>query len=223
MSVAAIIIQGLLLVGAFDGALPEAASAPRPHTYMAFGDSLTDGDGSSDGAGYRTRLERRLKARFGAASVIGEGATGTDSHRGARRIGKALGAHQPAGTLILYGSNDWDDREDHSRSTLNSLRRIVERVKGSGSLAYLATLIPTHPGVDPRASVERNRWVVRLNEGIRALAGSEEAVLVDLEAAFAKQADQDALYSDGLHPSDAGYDVIAEAFFEAIVHGPATP
>jgi lysophospholipase L1-like esterase len=217
------IIKGLWLGWALGAAHLEAESTPRTHVYLAFGDSLTDGDGSSDGCGYRLRLESRLKARFGQASVIGAGATGTDSHRGARRIGKALDAYRPAGTLILYGTNDWDDREDRSRMTLNSLSRIVESVKHAGSRPYLATLIPTHLGGDARASAERNRWVARVNDGIRALARAEAAVLVDLEAAFAERPDHEALYADGLHPNDAGYEVMAEAFFAAIVQAAPTP
>ena len=32
----------------------------RPNVYMAFGDSLTVGEGSSDGEGYRGRLDQQL-------------------------------------------------------------------------------------------------------------------------------------------------------------------
>ena len=57
--------------------------ANRPNTYMAFGDSITEGEGSSDETGYLSRLQARLQEHFGAATVLGEGASGTISHQGA--------------------------------------------------------------------------------------------------------------------------------------------
>jgi lysophospholipase L1-like esterase len=187
----------------------------RPHVYLAFGDSLTEGVGASDGSAYRRLLEARLRAHFGAATVVDGGGSGTDSHRGARRIAGLLAAHRPAYTLVLYGTNDWD-RDDRERVTLRSLGRILDRVAAAASLPVLATLPPTRPGPDPRASPERNRWISRVNQGIRRLAAERGAALADVEAAFAARADRDALYFDGLHPNDAGYAVVAEAFFEAI-------
>jgi lysophospholipase L1-like esterase len=193
--------------------LPIAAN--RPHVYLAFGDSLTEGVGSSDGTAYRRILESRLSAHFGRATVVDGGGSGTDSHRGARRVAGLLAAHRPAYTLVLYGINDWD-REDRGRVTLRSLGRILDRVAAAGSLPVLATLPPTHPGADPRASLERNRWVSHVNEGIRRLAAARGAALADVEAALLSRTDRDVLYYDGLHPNDAGYAVVAEAFFAAI-------
>ncbi len=48
-----------------------------PTTYMGFGDSITVGDGSSDGNGYRVRLQTMLAAYFGQATVIDEGVGGS--------------------------------------------------------------------------------------------------------------------------------------------------
>jgi lysophospholipase L1-like esterase len=193
--------------------LPVAAN--HPHTYLAFGDSLTEGVGSSDGAAWRRALEARLRAHFAVASVVDGGSSGTDSHRGARRIAALLEAHRPAYTLILYGTNDWE-REDRGHVTARSLGRILERVSAAGSLAVLATLPPTQPGADPRASLERNHWVFRVNASIRRLAAERGAPLADVEAAFLSRADRASLYFDGLHPNDAGYALVAESFFAAI-------
>jgi lysophospholipase L1-like esterase len=182
---------------------------------MAFGDSISEGVGSSDDTGYCRRLEARLRGHFGVAVVEADGMSGTDSHRGARRVGKALARHRPSATLVLYGTNDWDETGTET-VTVNSLRRIVRQVKVAHSLPFLATLIPTNVGSDARASAERNRWVDRINTRIRGLAREEGAVLVDLEAAFARVSEPKRFYSDGLHPNDAGYEVIAATFFDAI-------
>src|SRR5206468_2620822 len=80
----------------------------RPNVYMGFGDSLTLGQGSSDGLGYRGRLQSRLTAFFGRGQVVNEGADATRSNRGADRIDDSLRRARPAYTLILYGTNDWN-------------------------------------------------------------------------------------------------------------------
>jgi lysophospholipase L1-like esterase len=187
----------------------------RPDVYLAVGDSITDGDWSSDEAGYRSRLQARLCAHFGEALIVNAGVTGSDSHRGARRIEEALRI-QPGYTLILYGTNDWDEETAAFTVTLNSLRRIVRRVKAARSLPLLATVIPTNVGADPRASAARNRWVAALDRNVRRIAREEGATLVDLEAAFLAHPHPERLYADGLHPNDDGYEVIASAFFAAI-------
>jgi hypothetical protein len=51
---------------------------------------------------------------------------------------------------------------------------------------------------------------------IRELARAEGAVVADLEAAFLARPALRALYTDHIHPNDEGYEVMAQAFFEAI-------
>jgi hypothetical protein len=47
----------------------------RPGVYMAFGDSITDGDGSNDGQGYRSPLQRIIRGRSTTGRSAGLGAT----------------------------------------------------------------------------------------------------------------------------------------------------
>jgi lysophospholipase L1-like esterase len=44
-----------------------------------------------------------------------------------------------------------------------------------------------------------------------------------VEKAFLAAGDLPRLFSDHVHPNDAGYQLIAQTFFEAIAHGRATP
>lgn len=212
---------GLLLAGAFSSSAWAAEEAPRPHTYMAFGDSITEGAGSSDEFGYRPRLEAALRDRFGQAEVINEGTPAADSRRGQRTIAAALRRHRPAATLILLGTNDWDDTPREPVSTANALRRIVREVKAHGSRPYLATIPPTNTGFDANVPPARNAWVARTNTLIRALARDDGAVLVDLHAAFLAAAPPAALFADGVHPNDTGYALIASAFFDALTTKPS--
>jgi hypothetical protein len=81
----------------------------RPNVYMAFGDSITAGDGLPATAAYPARLEARLAEHFGGASVRNRGATGTNSFEALERLQRNFGGNEPAYTLILYGTNDWHD------------------------------------------------------------------------------------------------------------------
>jgi lysophospholipase L1-like esterase len=53
------------------------------------------------------------------------------------------------------------------------------------------------------------------NVQIRALAASEGVVLVDANAAMAPQGAA-LIGGDGLHPTEQGYQVLAQTFFDAI-------
>jgi lysophospholipase L1-like esterase len=192
-----------------------------PNVYLAFGDSLTAGDGSSDGNGYRIKLQSRLAGSLGRAQVIDGGKSGTSSKVGAARIpGKTGLANLPAYSLILYGTNDWNDQSCQTQPaaecfTMDSLRTIVDEVKDRQSIPVLATLPPVNPAVN----AGRNVWNDQMNELIKGLATSEGAILADLNAAFKAKGSLPALFSgdpNGVHPNDAGYDVMADAFLKAI-------
>ena len=190
----------------------------QTNVYMAFGDSITRGDGGTAG-GYPTDLQARLAAHFGGAFVNNRGADSTNSFEGVERVKRNLNS-RPAYTLILYGTNDWNDQTCQLRPaadcfTMESLQTIVEKVKDAESLPVLATLPPANPAVNNG----RNQWNDQMNELIKGLAKSEGAVLADLNAAFKAKGNLPALFSDdpdGVHPNDAGYDVIADAFFKTI-------
>ena len=196
----------------------------RPNLYLAFGDSISDGEGSSDGGGYASRLQRKLQAHLGGATVVKDGLSATRSNRGAERLPASLNV-RPAYTLIHYGTNDWNMGECKSHFpcyTIDSLRSMVRAVRGRQGLPILATLIPGNPIVAAQQP-ERNMWVAVIDARIRDLAREENVVVADMEAAFLHTTNNEygVLYTDHVHPNDAGYEVMAEAFFQAIAH-PAT-
>jgi len=191
----------------------------RPACYMAFGDSITSGDGSGDGAGYTSRLLGKLERHFGEGVMVNLGVTGTNTDFGANRILGALANVRPAYTLILYGTNDWNEASCRSHfpcHTIDDLRLMVRRCKNMNSLPVLATIIPSNPD---RNIPERNHWVASMNDLIRPMAQEEDALLVDLEEAFLAAGPLPDLFSDHVHPNDRGYEIMASAWFEAIAHG----
>src|SRR6185503_4665542 len=196
----------------------------NPNQYLAFGDSITRGDGSTDGHGYPPRLQSKLTAHFGYANVRNRGADATNSFEAVERINNNNNLINDAYALILYGTNDWNIPECQDSPaachTIANLRLVVQRVKSAGTLPFIATIIPSNPAVNPG----RNQWISTMNASIKTMAREEGAFVVDLYQAFQNQGgDLSRFYSDPVHPNDAGYDVIANGFYEAIAHGKAAP
>src|SRR6185436_1104977 len=145
--------------------------------------------------------------------------SGTRSNAGALRIDQSLHASRPAYTLILYGTNDWNQAECKTNFpcfTIDSLRQMVRAARFAQSLPLLATILPCNLGQDDRCTPERQDWIVRMDDLIRTAAREEGAVLVDLHAAFVRQPSLSALMVDHIHPNDAGYEIMATEFFNAI-------
>jgi lysophospholipase L1-like esterase len=196
--------------------LPIASN--RRNVYMAFGDSITIGDGSSGRRGYRSELQADLAGWFGRAEVLNEGVEGTDSERGLDRLGDLLARRQPAFTLIHYGTNDWNGFGCRTVcGTTENLRRMVRICRAASSLPVVATLIPVNPAYESRLAPARNDWIVATNVQIRAMAAAEGATLADLHAAFVREDPElEPLFSDHVHPNDRGYAVMAAEFFRAL-------
>ncbi len=192
----------------------------RANVYMAFGDSISNGEPEvGDGNGYRRILESMLRAHFGPAEVANEGLDGTNSDRGAERVGASLARVQPSFTLIHYGTNDWNSSacRDLPCFTTSSLRSMVQQINRSRGHAFLATILPTNTGYDDRAPASRNDWVAQQNVYIRQVADEEGAVLVDLNGAFLRSGlPNSLLFVDHVHPTSRGYQIMAQTWFDAI-------
>ncbi len=191
----------------------------KANVYLAFGDSITWGQGSSDGSGYADILEADLRSFWGKATVIADGAPATKSNRGESRLGASLRTHRPAYVLILYGTNDWNDgecRDELPCYTIDALRSMVLQTRDAGAFPVVGTIPPVNPSYTDRRPEERNDWVKRMNDLVRAMAKQEGAPVADVHGEFLKEASLAALFDDYLHPNDTGFQVIKRAFFGAI-------
>ncbi|HKZ32843.1 MAG TPA: SGNH/GDSL hydrolase family protein [Vicinamibacteria bacterium] len=99
------------------------------------------------------------------------------------------------------------------------LREIVRDVKDSDSLPVLGTIPPVNPA---RAPESRNRWYDDMNVGIKALGQQEQALVADLNAEMKAAGNLSSLFDDDVHPNDAGYQLLAQAWFKAITRGRAS-
>jgi lysophospholipase L1-like esterase len=190
----------------------------RPNVYLAFGDSITWGEGSS-GDGYLDYLAADLRAFWGAADLINDGVPGTKSNRGESRIASSVARHRPAYVLVLYGTNDWNDAECRNEFpcyTIDALRSIVQQARDGGAMPVVGTIPPVNTAYRDRPYEERNDWVRRMNDLVRAMARQERAPVAEIHGDFLKQPSLPALYADYLHPNDEGYRLMSRSFFDAV-------
>jgi lysophospholipase L1-like esterase len=205
------------------GDVPVPARLPigtrnRANVYLAFGDSITDGEGSS-GGGYLGYLESQMKNFWGKADVVSDGDPGTRSNAGRARLPGSLAEIRPAYALILYGTNDWNEpacRNAFPCYTIDSLRSMIQDTKSAGAWPIVATIPPVNPQYADRNPTERNDWVRRMNDLIRPMAAAERVPVAEIYGDFMKQPSLPPLYFDFLHPNDRGYQLISQTFFRAI-------
>lgn len=195
------------------------AGSNHPNTYLAFGDSITYGQGATLRRGWPVMLEAQLQAAWGEALVAADGVPSSLSEDGVRRLPAALAERRPAYALILYGTNDWSRcafRAPEECFTVERLREMIRMARAAGSLPVVGTIPPVDPTATAPRVADRNYWVKIQNELIRPMVAQEGAVLADAWTAFGPEAQWPDLFFDFLHPNDAGHERIAAAFAEAM-------
>ncbi len=196
------------------------------HTrFLAFGDSLTEGVTSSPvvplllgpAESYPTRLQLLLAERYWdqSVAVINMGLSGELAQDGMTRLPVVLSEQAPEVLLLLEGANDliaWGWPNGPVRAAI-AVEEMIEAARRRGIRVFVATLPPWRQGGPKQLDAG---LVLALNDRIRRLAPIRGATLVDLFAAFGSGFDQ-LVGSDGLHPTEAGYQRMAEAFLQTII------
>jgi len=213
--------------------------APVPPTpqlsvtrFVAFGDSLTEGKLSTFAAPgfvfpettYTIKLQNMLNARYTdqQTTVVNEGCggekvTGASSPCAPKtdtlgRFNQVLIADAPQVVLLLEGVNDLaDGGQDAINDVIDVMRRMIDSATARGVRVFLATLPPEKP---QRTGANGAQWVPEMNGELAALAASRAVPLVDLYAAF--NGDLTLVGDDGVHLTNAGYELVAQTFFDAI-------
>jgi len=171
---------------------------------------------------YPVKLQSMLSLRYAAQSiaVINEGSGGETAAFGATQFPGVLNQDQPQVVLLLEGINDIHQSVPQSSGiavVTSSLRSMVQEAKRRGIFVFLATLLPERKGSCRSIDwdVDGVEDVVPADTQIRSLALSENVPLVDMYPAFEPSLDT-LIGPDGLHPSEAGYQKMADLFYAAI-------
>jgi lysophospholipase L1-like esterase len=198
----------------------------RPNHLLAFGDSITVGVGGGPGGGYPSYLAADLQAFWGEAVLMNAGIEGTRSNQGEPRMGPTVAQRRPAYTLILYGTNDWNDgacRSSFPCYTIDALRSMILQARDGGSNPIIGTIPPANPAYEDRNAAERNIWINDMNELIRQMASEEGVPVAEIHGDFMAQPSLEALFFDHVHPNEEGYVIMAHSWFDAITNpGAAT-
>jgi lysophospholipase L1-like esterase len=189
--------------------------------FLTFGDSLTEGKISltismlvdSPSHSYPAKLARLLTERYTSQQpvVLNDGFGGELASASPGRLAEAIDDHRPEAILLMHGVNDLNSPATGIvQATVDAIEELTKRALQSGATTFVATLPPLGPG----GKAGCPECVEPLNDRIRAMAAAKGAVLVDVHAAWGNRTGL--MGADGIHPTEAGYQVIAEAFFEAI-------
>jgi lysophospholipase L1-like esterase len=222
----------LMLLGVFAGISPAAPVAldtrqPRPDVprIMPLGDSITFGDGSSHGAGYRGDLWHTLAAAGYDVDFVGSEQDGTfpdpdhEGHPGweiddiTDQIVRWLTRWRPTVVLLHIGTNDLDRDADVKRAParLAALVDTILRAVPTVTL-FVASVAPVRSDVVQRR-IDAFNVEVPLLVADRAMAGYK-IHFVDVAAELTR-----ADLFDDLHPNDQGYAKMAGVWFGALTSG----
>jgi lysophospholipase L1-like esterase len=210
--------------------------------FIAFGDSVTAGENGRPGmtAGrfvdfpnlYPLELEELLNAEYPDQGIVvlNRGAGGDSVERSVEKLPKTLEEDRGGALLLLDGYNNLlaECTPDNAGSSACS-RKIDDVVAGireciriarvsAYGVKYIFVSTITPPG--PFAGGPRDRRiaadaVARTNGAVAAMVQAEGAILVDTYARFSGH-EAEYVDQDGLHLRPAGYQALAEAFFDAI-------
>lgn len=202
--------------------LPTQESGQVPHNYLAFGDSITLGvvvtsrDPELElfiSPGYPAALQTLLSAVLGPTTVLNSGVGGETTAQGLARIRSVIRSEQPDSLLLMEGTNDVTFAIDDNTIAFN-LQQMIEgaQLEKAGILTFLGLLIPR---VEPGDGFEGpgNEHTERVNALLPSVAETTGSTLVDTHTALDNQP---ALFSDHVHPTEEGYEVLAQAWFEGI-------
>ena len=211
----------------------------RPKVVVGFGDSITDGFGSTLEANNRwpnilSRILAAAGSSLGPTSVVDAGVSGnrwkTDwqAPKGEARFGRdVLKVSGATHVVILLGINDigydqWAPEQIKEASDITAaLQTAVETARAKGLKVLVGTLTP-FKATPIYYSDTREIKRLQVNDFIRSGLKGADAI-VDFDRALrdpARPLQMLAAYDSGdhLHPNDAGYTMMAKTVAAALEH-----
>lgn len=189
---------------------------------LAFGDSMTEGVTSPTfgvrmlTAGlpqsYPYKLQTLVSARYTSQTVVvlNAGFAGKLATEDWSRFNAALSEAKPELLLLMEGANDLNGVAPSVTAAVNAMEDMVREAGRRGIFVMLATIPPQRPGHG--SNTTSPDVLARYNSSLRTMAANKGAQLIDVNALLPVAL----IGKDGLHPTEAGYERLAEIFFDAI-------
>ena len=193
----AVVLLVLTLVAPLAVARPAPARAEP--VVAALGDSLTAGFGVAADEAWPARVEARLRAEGYAYRVVNAGVSGDTSAGGLRRLDWVLRA-APEVVIVALGANDGLRGQD-PKALRENLDLIVRRLRQAGARVLLAGMrVPPNYG-----AAYTREFAAVFPDVARRHGAALMPFLLDGVAA-----DPRLNQPDGLHPTAAGHQAIAD-------------
>jgi len=190
---------------------------------LAFGDSITAGTTSPSlltqlaldaglSQSYPFKLQTLVTARYTSQSVavFNAGIAGRTAVEDRSRLGRSLNEAMPDLLLLIEGANDLNQAGLNNPlvdAALAAMEDMVRDARRRGVQVMLGTLPAQRP---PKGNA--GAYLARYNDGLKMMAAKKDAILVDVNRLLPESF----VGQDGLHPSEAGYQRMAEIFLDAI-------
>ncbi|MDD5483760.1 MAG: GDSL-type esterase/lipase family protein [Kiritimatiellae bacterium] len=192
--------------------------------FLAFGDSITYGGGSSSDSpatAYPILLENKLCQNYtGYFQSINAGNPGETTEEGLERFPRWLDANKPDLVLLMEGTNDEFFGDDYDQ-TEDNLRAMVAMALTRGINVIIATIPPVISN-GYRNRDEQQRRIVEFNPRIYRIAADYNIPVAQVyESITAVPGWQNSLMDQpsANHPNDAGHAVIRDAFYAPVAAG----
>ena len=195
-----------------NAALPAPAAGEQRVVFM--GNSITDG------------WARFFPTMFAGKPYVGRGISGQTTTQMLVRFRQDVVALRPAVVVILAGTNDIAGNTGPSTLEMieDNFASMTEIARANGIRVVLSSVLPAYdypwkPGMEPAPKI------VALNAWIRDYAASHGAVYLDYHSAMAdgRQGLRADLSNDGVHPTEAGYRIMAPLAEQAIAEALRRP
>ncbi|SRR5713101_1501020 len=184
---------------------PPAAGEKR---VVFMGDSITDGWG------------RKYGKFFPDKPYVNRGISGQTTPQMLIRFRPDVIALKPKVVVILAGTNDLAGNTGPStmEAIEDNLTSMVELAKANGIRVVLASLLPVCDYIKPQTARRPPEKIIELNAWMKEYAAKNGLVYLDYYSAMLddkKMFRQEITY-DGLHPNDAGYEIMGPLAAKAI-------
>ncbi len=157
-------------------------------TVVAFGDSLVEGVGATTKGGFVELLSQEIKA-----PMVNLGVSGNTTVDGLKRMDEIF-KHDPKVVILLLGGNDYLKKVPREE-TFKNLEKIIDEIHSRGAVVLLL-------GV--RGGVLKDNFKDLFEELVKEKKIAYVPDVLD-GIVFDRS-----LMSDGIHPNEKGYEVIAK-------------
>ena len=183
-----------LLIGCGDKT-PRLPSLSSDAVILAFGDSLTNGNGARESESYPAVL-----ASLTGRRVINAGVSGEESDAGLRRLPAALEQYQPKLLILCHGGNDMIRKKDMKQMESN-IRQMIKLAQDK-NIPVILLGVPK-PGL-----------FLSSFEVYTKIAESTDVVFI--EDLIPEVLGDKGMKSDMAHPNNTGYRVMAENIYTVL-------